>query len=226
MGLRGDVKVLELAGRRIPRGKSLDVQLPLSQTYSGANVRIPVRVWRGERPGPAVFVTGAIHGDEINGAGIVREIIVGAPFQIVAGTLVLAPVVNMFGFERHSRYLPDRRDLNRHFPGSQSGSPASRLAHAVFNELVARCDYGIDLHSAAVRRTNFPGVRADLLRPEARRIAFAFGCELVVNGKGPKGSLRRAACRKAAPRSSSRPARSGRSSRAWSRSACAACATR
>ena len=189
----------ELAGRKIEPGELLDTHLLLTQTYTGTNLTIPVRVMRGQAPGPALFVMGAIHGDEINGAGVVREIILGDDFQLTAGTLVLVPVVNAFGYERHSRYLPDRRDLNRHFPGSAGGSPASRLAHAVFNEIVAKCDYGIDLHTAAVRRTNFPNVRADLSRPEIESFAWAFGCELVINAKGPAGSLRGAACQAGRP---------------------------
>ena len=191
--------LFEFVGQRIELGQTLDTHLPLTQTPGGANLTIPVRIMRGPALGPALFVMGAIHGDEINGAGVVREIILDDDFQLTAGTLVLAPVINAFGFERHSRYLPDRRDLNRHFPGSANGSPASRLAHAVFSEIVSKCDYGIDLHTAAVRRTNFPNVRADLSRPGLEAFAWAFGCELVVNGKGPKGALRGTACEAGCP---------------------------
>ena len=138
-------------------------------------------------------------GDEINGIGVVREILIAEPFKLRRGNLILVPVVNIPGFERHSRYLPDRRDLNRCFPGSDSGTRASRLADKIFRLLVSRCDYGIDLHTAAVRRTNFPNVRADLRDPEVRRIAKAFGCEIIVDSPGPKGALRRAACRAGCP---------------------------
>jgi predicted deacylase len=108
-------------------------------------------------------------------------------------------VVNIFGFETQDRYMPDRRDLNRFFPGSESGSLTSRVARAVFQALVPRCDYGIDLHTAAIPRTNFPNVRGDLSVPEVRRLAHAFGCELMINGKGPEGALRRAATRAGCP---------------------------
>lgn len=189
----------ELAGHRVKPGQSRDIDLEVTQNYSGAPVTIPIRVWRGEAPGPAVFVTGAVHGDELNGTGIVRDLILNEPFELRAGTLLLAPVVNIVGFERHSRYMPDRRDLNRSFPGSATGSLASRFAHTIFREIVCRCDYGIDLHSAAVRRTNFPNVRTDLSNAEAARIARAFGCELVVNGRGPRNSLRRIACGQGCP---------------------------
>lgn len=146
-----------------------------------------------------VFVSGAVHGDEINGTVTVRQLILEPSFELSAGTLVLAPVLNTLGFERHTRYLPDRRDLNRCFPGSAGGSLASRIAHTLFTEIVERCDYGIDLHSASAGRTNFPNVRADLTDAGAQRLATAFGCEVVVDGAGPAGSLRSAACKSGRP---------------------------
>jgi len=179
---------------RIALGESRDVFLPVTQSYSGASVALPLRVMRAPAPGPALLLTAAVHGDELNGTGIIRELLLEPPFELVAGTLVLVPVVNVLGFERHSRYLPDRRDLNRSFPGSKDGSLTSRFAHVVFHRLVSRCDYGIDFHTAALRRTNFPHVRGDLRHPEVKRLARAFGCELVIDAEGPKGSLRRSAC--------------------------------
>ncbi|MCB9782949.1 MAG: succinylglutamate desuccinylase/aspartoacylase family protein, partial [Candidatus Omnitrophica bacterium] len=121
------------------------------------------------------------------------------PPDIRHGTLICLPVVNTYGFENQSRYLPDRRDLNRSFPGFQEGSPSSRLAYYIFNEVVAKCDFGLDFHSAAVRRTNYPNIRADMKNPQVRALARAFGCELIVNSKGPSGSLRRTAVRKGIP---------------------------
>ncbi len=118
---------------------------------------------------------------------------IGPPLKIRKGTLILIPLVNAFGFESHDRYLPDRRDLNRSFPGFATGTLASRIANTLMQEVVLKCDYGIDLHSAASQRTNYPNIRADLSIPATRRIALAFGCSLVVNGKGPAGSLRREA---------------------------------
>jgi predicted deacylase len=115
------------------------------------------------------------------------------PPSLTCGTLICAPVVNVFGLEDHSRYLPDRRDLNRSFPGMAKGSLTSRLAYIVFQELVKKADYCIDFHSAATGRTNYPNVRADLRNPETRMLARAFGCELIVHGRGPEGSFRRTA---------------------------------
>jgi predicted deacylase len=185
---------LVVAGVSVGLGESADLSLPIAQSYSGADVGVPVRVWRAPEPGPTVFVTGVVHGDELNGAGIVREIMLRPAFELLRGSLLLVPVVNILGFERHSRYLPDRRDLNRSFPGGPSGSLASRLAHAVFTEVISQSDFGVDLHTAALRRTNFPNVRGDLRLPEVRRLAEAFGCEVIINTRGQPRTLRRSAC--------------------------------
>ncbi len=185
---------LAIAGEQVGLGERRDVLLTITESYSSAPVTVPIHVWRGARPGPVVFVTGAVHGDEINGTGIIRSLILRAPFDLEAGTLLLVPVVNILGFDRHTRYLPDRRDPNRSFPGTATGSLASRFAHRIFEEVVARADFGIDLHTAAVRRVNYPNVRGDLGNEGCERLVSAFGSELVVSSKGPKGSLRRAAC--------------------------------
>ena len=186
-------------GKTIPPGEGRDVQMVIGESYSGMSVKIPLHVRRGKKDGPVVFVTAALHGDEINGTGAVRALIQDDELQLTAGTLVLVPVLNMLGFDRHSRYLPDRRDLNRCFPGSAKGSLAGRMARVIFDEIVRRCDYGIDLHTAAVRRTNFPNVRGDLSNPEVERMTTAFGTEIVINGKGPKGAFRREACEVGCP---------------------------
>ena len=186
-------------GEVIGPGESRDLTLTIGESYSGANVSIPVHVRRALNDGPVVFVTAALHGDEINGTGAVRALIADETLQPECGALILVPVVNVLGFDRHSRYLPDRRDLNRCFPGSASGSLASRLARLVFDEVVCRSDYGIDLHTAAVRRTNFPNIRGDLKNPQVQRLAEAFGSAFILNGTGPKGSFRREACRAGCP---------------------------
>ena len=140
-----------------------------------------------------MFIAAAVHGDEINGTGTIRYIIQERPFDLLAGSLVLVPVINILAFEQLSRYSPDRRDLNRSFPGLKRGSLTSRLANVIFDNIVARCDYGIDLHSAAVRRTNFPNSRADMDQEATARLATLFGAELIINSPGPVGSLRRSA---------------------------------
>lgn len=191
--------VLSWTDLDVPPGEGREGRLVVSESYVGADIAIPFSVWRGKRKGPAVFITAAVHGDEINGTGAIRHILMNWPFSLSAGTLVLVPVVNLMGFERNSRYLPDRRDLNRGFPGSPRGSLSARLAHAVFEGLIKPCQYGIDLHTAAVRRTNFPNVRADLGDPAVAEFARAFGAELTMNGSGPDGSLRSAACAAGVP---------------------------
>ena len=185
--------------RRIEPGEVADVKLVVSTSYGGAPIEVPVHVWRADRPGPAVFVTGAVHGDEINGTGVVRQLLLERPFDLRVGALVLVPVVNILAFERLSRYSPDRRDLNRSFPGRKGGSLTSRLARVIRDEVVARCDFGIDLHTAASRRTNFPNVRADMADPAVARLAETFGAEMILTGSGPKGSLRRTASKAGCP---------------------------
>jgi hypothetical protein len=180
-------------GTRVEPGEYASLDMPASESYSGADITIPVHVWRAPKPGPTVCITAAVHGDEINGTGAIRRIIREHPFKLVKGTLILVPVVNILAFERHARYLPDRRDLNRSFPGSKSGSLASRIADSFFRQITLRCDYGIDLHTAAVRRTNFPNVRADMSIDKLAAFARAFGAEFIVDSKGPKGSLRSSA---------------------------------
>jgi predicted deacylase len=185
----------EWFGRPVAPGEQIVCKANLLAGYATNNVDIPVYIWRGQESGPTVAVTAAVHGDEINGTGAIRHIIRERVFELRAGTVVLVPVVNILGFERHSRYLPDRRDLNRSFPGSEQGSLASRMASSFFRQVVRRCDYCIDLHTASVRRTNFPNVRADLTNERVLALARAFGSELIVGGVGPKGSLRREANR-------------------------------
>jgi predicted deacylase len=180
-------------GMPISNGESRDVFLAVSESYSGMTVQIPLHIRRATADGPVVFVTGALHGDEINGTGAIRQLVQSSDFELTRGTVILIPVLNILAFDRHSRYLPDRRDLNRSFPGSSTGSLAGRMAKTIMEEVVSRCDYGIDLHSASVRRTNYPNVRGDLTNPEVKRIAEAFGCEIIISCKGPQKSLRREA---------------------------------
>ncbi len=186
-------------GQPIAPGQACDVELAVGESYSGITVRIPIHVRRASEDGPNVFVTAAMHGDEINGSGAVRQLMQDEGFQLLRGTVIFVPVLNILAFDRHSRYLPDRRDLNRSFPGSATGTLASRMARTIFDALVARCDYGIDLHTAAVRRTNYPTIRGDLSDPAVRGLAKAFGCEIIMNSKGPRGSFRREACQAGCP---------------------------
>jgi hypothetical protein len=192
-------KNLVFDGQTIRPGESIDIRVKISETYTGDEIKMPIRVIRSKQVGPTVFITAAIHGDEINGTGIIHDFLFGDTVSLLKGTLILVPVVNVFGFEAHERYLPDRRDLNRSFPGNSQGSLASRVAHKLMKEVVLKSDFGIDLHSAAFQRTNYPNVRADLSVKPVRDLAEAFGAALVVDGKGPVGCFRREATKAGCP---------------------------
>ena len=154
---------------------------------------MPVHVVHGRRMGPVVFVSAAIHGDELNGVEIIRRLLRRPALRHLRGTLVAVPIVNVYGVIHHSRYLPDRRDLNRCFPGSERGSLASRLAHVFMTEIVSRCAYGLDLHTGAFNRANLPQIRADLGDEETLRLAHAFGVPVLLDSRVRDGSLREVA---------------------------------
>ncbi|RHW26483.1 succinylglutamate desuccinylase [Nocardioides immobilis] len=178
---------------RVRAGAARDVELPITRLVTGGDVSLPVRVVHGREPGPVVWVSGAIHGDEVIGVEVIRELIAALDPKKVRGTLVAVPVVNVLGFMAGDRYLPDRRDLNRSFPGSPRGSLASRIAHLFMAEVVAKCEVGIDVHTAADKRANLPQIRADLDDPRTRDLAEAFGARVMVHARLRDGSLRQAA---------------------------------
>jgi len=196
MAERGKLRIGDF---RIARGETRDIRLIVSQNFIGDDITMPVRVIRATKPGPTILITAAIHGDELNGTGMIHDLMFGKPFDLQRGSLILVPVVNVTAFEQLQRYTPDRRDLNRSFPGSETGSMASRHAYIIMQTVLKAADLCIDLHSAAQGRTNFPNIRADLTNAELRRVAYAFGTELVVNSRGPVGSLRREAMRQGCP---------------------------
>lgn len=188
-----------LLGERIGPGESVDIRLKVSESYIADPISIPVTVIRGPRPGPTVFVTATIHGDELNGVGILRELLNEPGLDQLSGTLIVVPVANVQGFLNLERNLPDRRDLNRSFPGSQRGSLTSRIANTLFAQVVRPSDFGVDLHTGGGDRRNFPHVRADLSVPQVADLAHAFGCALVLNNHGPERSLRRSAVNEGIP---------------------------
>jgi predicted deacylase len=184
----------EIGGKSVEPGTRRIVDLPVSKLSTHTPVTLPVHVLHGLRPGPAIFISAAIHGDELNGVEIIRRVLKTVQPAAISGTLLAIPVVNAYGFIGRSRYLPDRRDLNRSFPGSASGSLAARLAHLFLNEVVRRCRFGIDLHTAAVHRVNLPQIRSQTQgRPQTRALAEAFGAQVVIESPERSGSLRRAA---------------------------------
>jgi len=184
---------LLIGGQRVPAGTHAVIDLPVTRLYTHAPVSMPVHAVHGRRPGPRLFLTAAIHGDELNGVEIIRQLLRSPLLRALRGQLLAIPVVNVHGFINHSRYLPDRRDLNRSFPGSERGSLAARLAHLVMTEVVGRSTHGIDLHTGTLHRANLPQIRADLGRAETHRLARAFGVPVLLDDTSRDGSLRQAA---------------------------------
>ncbi|MEO5970570.1 MAG: succinylglutamate desuccinylase/aspartoacylase family protein [Bdellovibrionia bacterium] len=182
-----------ICGIPVAAGETREIYLKVSESFLSGGIQIPVTVIRGQRSGPTIFVIAAIHGDEINGTDIVRRLIFDIAHEGLSGTVIAIPVVNIPGFLGQSRYLPYHRDLNRFFPGMKGGHNADRIAYRIFNEIIRKCDFGIDLHTAASGRSNLPHVRGDMSQPEVRNLARAFGATILVDQTGVKGSLRREA---------------------------------
>ena len=174
-------------------GEQAELELPIARLPSGNRIGIPLLAFHGASPGPALWLTAAIHGDEIGGVEIIRRVVAELDPSEMAGTVIAAPVVNVHGFIGGDRYLPDRRDLNRSFPGSRSGSLAARVAKIVMTEIVARCAVGIDLHTGSDHRTNLPQIRADLNDPRTAELTDAFAPAVAIHARTRDGSLRQAA---------------------------------
>ncbi len=190
---------LLIGGTAIERGTRATVRLPIAPLYTLAAMSMPVHVVRGRRDGPRLFVSAAIHGDEILGVEIIRRLLGLRLLRHLRGTLIAVPVVNVYGYTARSRYLPDRRDLNRSFPGSPAGSMASRLAHLFMTEIVAHSTHGIDLHTGAIDRTNLPQVRVSLDRPESVAMARQFRVPLILHANLRDGSLRQTVLERGVP---------------------------
>src|SRR6056297_451757 len=168
-------KPFEIGSATVAPGTRARVDIPVSTLSNHTPVNLSVEVVHGKRAGPVMFVSAAIHGDEVIGVEIMRRLLRAAPLNSMAGTLLAVPIVNTFGFLNHSRYLPDRRDLNRVFPGLSEGSMASQLAHIFMEQVVARSNVGIDLHSAAIHRSNLPQIRLTPGNARLEDLGRAFG---------------------------------------------------
>ncbi|WP_332400168.1 succinylglutamate desuccinylase/aspartoacylase family protein [Vibrio metschnikovii] len=180
----------QFLGESIPPASKRVIELEAAKLYTHSPLSIPIEIIHGISKGPVLMVNAAIHGDELNGVEIVRQLINSLDPKKLRGTLITVPIVNVFGFIHKSRYLPDRRDLNRCFPGSEKGSLASRMAHNFFSQVALNCDYIIDLHTGAIHRTNLPQIRADLSNRETLRIAEAFATPVILDSPLRNGSLR------------------------------------
>lgn len=184
---------LNIGGVSVAVGERQIIDVRVAPMYTHDDLSISVQVIRGKRPGPTLFISAAIHGDEINGVEIIRRVLQHRSLKNIRGTLIAIPIVNVYGFLNHMRYLPDGRDLNRSFPGSAKGSLTGRVAHTFVNEIVNKCTHGIDLHTGARHRSNFPQIRADLDDAEAFAMTEAFGVPLAIDAKIRDGSLRECA---------------------------------
>jgi predicted deacylase len=181
-----------IAGESVKRGERRTINVPVARLYTHAEMNMPAHVLRGKKDGPVLFVCAGIHGDEILGVEIVRRLLKLKKLNHLKGTMIAVPVVNIYGFLDQSRYSPDRRDLNRFFPGSEKGSLTSQLAGIFMHEVVENCTHGIDLHTASNHRVNLPHIRADLDEAENVRLSLAFGAPVVLNVNRHEGSLRNA----------------------------------
>lgn len=188
-----------IGSETVAPGERRMVSLPLSALSNRTPMALQLCVIHGPKEGPVLFVSAAIHGDELTGVAICRRLLASNALDIRRGTLIVVPIVNAFGFIGHSRYLPDRRDLNRSFPGSARGSLASQLAHLFLTEIVARSQCGVDLHSAAIHRSNLPQIRVNSHDPASYELAVAFGAPIVVHSGLRDGSLRAAAADRGVP---------------------------
>jgi len=177
----------------VASGRSGTGELPIARLVTGTHISLPLRVFHGAHDGPTVWLSAAVHGDEVAGVEIIRRALEAVDPRGLRGTIIAVPIVNVHGFLSGDRYLPDRRDLNRSFPGSATGSLAGRLANLFMTQVVQRCDVGIDLHTGSDHRTNLPQIRADLDDPDTRALAEAFGAPFMLHAKLRDGSMRAAA---------------------------------
>lgn len=183
-------EIIRVAETSVRPGQRQQIDVPVARLVTGTWASLPVVVLNGRHPGPRLWLDAAIHGDELNGMEVIRQVLAELDVRKLHGSILAVPVVNVFGFLHQIRYLPDRRDLNRSFPGSARGSLASRLAHLFLQEVVSKCQYGIDLHTGAAHRTNLPQVRAQLEDPEIRWLAEAFDAPMLYTAPTLTGSLR------------------------------------
>ena len=184
---------LILLSTKVPPATATRLAWSPRQSLEGIAMPSPVLVVNGAKDGPVLCLTAALHGDELNGIEMVRRVLYNIDPQSLTGAVIGVPIVNLQGFHRSSRYLTDRRDLNRYFPGNPTGSSAARIAHSFFNDVISHCDALVDLHTGSFHRTNLPQLRADLNNPAVLSLTQGFGSTVILHSEGSKGTLRRAA---------------------------------
>ncbi|MCP4724452.1 MAG: succinylglutamate desuccinylase/aspartoacylase family protein [bacterium] len=181
--------ILEIIGEKIEPGTRKPVMVKTSEFYTGNPVRLPIVITHGKEKGPKIFITAAVHGDEINGTEIVRRLNAKLDPEQLSGTVICIPIVNISGFYSMQRKMQDGRDLNRSFPGIEKGSSTSRIAKLLFEEIISKCDYGIDLHTPRMNRFEIPHTEGDTFNEAVFRMARAFGLPIIIHTKGPEKSL-------------------------------------
>ncbi|NES70002.1 MAG: succinylglutamate desuccinylase/aspartoacylase family protein [Okeania sp. SIO2D1] len=191
--------MIEIGGLIIPPAQRQRIEIPVARLPTQTLITLPVTVINGSHTGPILWLSAAIHGDEINGVEIIRQVLQKISPSLLRGTIIAVPIVNIFGFIEQSRYLPDRRDLNRSFPGSKRGSLGSRLAHLFMAEIVSKSTHGIDLHTASDHRKNLPQIRANLHDSRTYECAKAFAAPVTIHSQTRDGSLREAATKRGIP---------------------------
>ena len=190
---------ITIGGVTVAAASRRNLELPVARLPTDTSLSLPVAVVNGRSPGPNLWLSAVIHGDELNGVEIIRQLLNLLRPRELAGTVIAVPIVNVFGFVNENRNLPDRRDLNRSFPGSPRGSLAGQLAYLFMKQVVAQCDYGIDFHTGSDHRTNLPQLRVDLSDPKVERLATAFGAPATVDAAFRDGSLRHACSKRGIP---------------------------
>ena len=188
----GKAEPMHLLNTDIPPGTAMRLSWSATELFEGVPVSTPVLVVNGAFPGPTLCLTAAVHGDELNGIEIVRRVLHEIDPQKLSGAVIGVPIVNVQGFRRGSRYLPDRRDLNRYFPGNSNGSAAARIAHSLITNIIVHCDALVDLHTGSFERANLPQIRADLRNRDVVTLTLGFGSMVVLHSEPIIGTLRHA----------------------------------
>lgn len=189
-------QTLTIMGEVIAPGERKEILMPIPKLYDGSPLYSHIHVLNGGNPGPVLCLAAALHGDELNGIEIINRVLQSrqlSNLKNLYGAIIAVPVVNVYGFLYQQRYLMDRRDLNRSFPGSSNGSLAGRTANLFYNEVFKKCTHIIDFHTGSLHRSNLPQVRAKLNNEAIKTMASVFGAPVVLNSNIREGSLREVA---------------------------------
>lgn len=192
-------KTITIAGTPIELGTNVKIDLNVARLPSYTMINIPVHVYRGKEDGPVLLLMAGMHGDEVNGIEIIRRMVVDKTIFPTKGTLIVIPILNIYGFLNYSREVPDGKDVNRSFPGNTRGSLASRIAYLFMKEIFPHIDYGIDFHTGGGSRSNFPQIRCKVDIASHYELAKVFGAPFLLNAKLRDKSLRKEATLKGKP---------------------------